>query len=221
MRKTRLAFSGLFLWGCAATVPGPSQVQEGWDGQLGAGKVGLYILMPRAPYTVAQFECLSQADDALKSLDPGIRWTSVDSGSKGVRQLGGWDLDSLGDLLLADSAVWRLTGANRKPRVWEGTPSLSEATRTGLVRTCRAFGVAQLVVVKPGGSRNAKDSAKSFRDPVWFGVFDSSQGSQHYSLSVPLEGARSTSRSAEADWARQAWKTFVEGVLAIRSSRGK
>jgi len=79
--------------------------------------------------------------------------------------------------------------------------------------------VAQLLVVKPGGSRNAKDSAKSFRDPVWFGVFDSSQGSQHYSISIPLEGSRSEARTAEADWARQAWKVFVEGVQGVRSRR--
>lgn len=179
----------------------------------------MYILMPRGPYTVAQFECLSQADDALKGLDPAIRWTSVDSGSRSVRNLGGWDLDSLGDLLLADSAVWRPTAAGRKPQLREGAPSLSRTTREGIVRTCRAFGTAQLLVIKPGGSRNAKDSAKAFRDPVWFGVFDSSTGSQRYSLAVPLEGARSEARSAEADWARQAWKAFVDGVRSVRAAR--
>jgi len=216
----RHLLSAIFLTGlvgCASTVPGPSQAAPHWDGALGGKRLGVYLMTPRGPFTVAQFECLSQADDVLKDINPALRWTQVDSSSKGVRQLGGWDLDSLGEILLADSAVWRAAPSGGVPALSRSTPALGTATRDALLRVGKAYEVDQILVLRPGLSRNAKDSAKSFRESAWFGLFDPSSGAQLYSLSVPLEGSRSASRSAEADWAREAWKAFARGVKGVRS----
>ena len=200
-------FAGIL--GCAAAVPGSHHAKPGWNGRFASGSVGIYLMTGRKPFTVAQFECLSQGEESLKGLDSAVRWIPVDSGSKGVRELGGWDLDSLGDRLAADSAVW-----SPKP-----SPALSPSVREALAKVGRAYGIGALVVMRPGDSRNAKDSADSFRDGAWFGVFDASTGERLYALSVPVQGARSVERSAEADWARQSWTTFVRGIRAIRGSR--
>ena len=206
------------LSSCAATkVPGPSQVRSGWHGQFGAERVGVYLVMGRDPYTVAEFETLSQADVALRDLDPAIHWTSVDSGNRAVRNLGGWDLDSLGDLLRADPAVWSGAHVGMEPVVRTGEPSLAPATRAALVRVGKAMGLDLLVALRPGGSRNAKDSLDSFEDPAWFGVFDLSDGVQLYSLEVPTRGSRSAARSAETDWAARIWSSFEDGIRQIRT----
>jgi hypothetical protein len=133
-----------------------------------------------------------------------------------VGQLGGWDLDSLGDLLEADTAVLSAAPAGNAPSLVVRDPALSGATRDGLTRVGKAFGVDLLIVLKPGGGRNAKDSLEAFKDPAWFGVFDVSKGALLYSLDVPSSGSKSAARSPEADWARQAWKSFAKGVTAVR-----
>lgn len=206
------------LSSCAATrVPGPAQVRPGWNGRFGTARVGVYLVMGRGPYTVAEFETLSQADVALRDLDPGIHWTSVDSGNRAVRDLGGWDLDSLGDLLRSDPSVWSGAHVGMEPVVRTGEPSLLPATREGLVKVGKAMGLDLLIALRPGGNRNAKDSLDSFEDPAWFGIFDLSDGSQLYSLEVPTKGSRSAARSAETDWAARIWSSFEDGIRQIRN----
>lgn len=209
----------ILLGGCAGRAPGPSQVHSRWNGEFQGRKLGIYFLMERGPYTVAEFECLSQADEALKQLDPGIRWVSVDSGHRGISRLGGWDLDSLGDLMRMDSSIWSGTSGGRKPELVIGAPNLSVATKVGLQRVRDAFGLDLVIAFRPGGSKNKKDSLDLFADPAWFGVFDLENQTQVYSLDVPVKGSRSTSRSAETDWARTAWTTFIGGIREVRSSR--
>jgi len=212
-----LPVAACIISSCAATrVPGPSQVRPGWDGKFGGKRVGVYLVMGRGPYTVAEFETLSQADVALRDLDSAIHWTSVDSGNPAVRNLGGWDLDSLGDLLGADPAVWSGAHAGMEAALRPGEPSLLPATKAGLVRVGKAMGVDLLIALRPGGSRNAKDSLDSFEDPAWFGVYDLSDGSQLYSLEVPIRGSRSASRSAETDWAAGIWSAFEDGIRQVR-----
>jgi hypothetical protein len=205
------------LSSCAATrVPGPSQVRPGWDGRFGEKRVGVYLVMGRGPYTIAEFESMSQADAALRRLDPEIHWASVDSGNRAVRNLGGWDLDSLGDLLRADPAVWSGAHSGMEPVLRSGEPSLLPATKAALVRVGKAMGLDLLIALRPGGSRNAKDSLDRFEDPAWFGVFDLSDGAQLYSLEVPIRGSRSAARSAETDWAARIWSSFEDGIRQIR-----
>ena len=217
MRNQWIALSLLgLLSSCAGTrPPGPSQVQPGWDGAFAGHKVGLYLAMGRTTYTVAQFE--TQADEILHELDPGIRWSSIDSGNRKVQDLGGWDLDSLGDRILSDSAVWSVTREGTTPSLKIASPTLAPSTGAALERVGKAFGVDLLIILRPGGNRNAKDSATDFRSPAWFGVFDANTGAQLYSLDIPSTGSRSAARSAETDWARQVWKAFETGILQIRS----
>lgn len=209
----RIALSAccfLALCGCASTVPGNLRVGSGWDGNLSGRLLGVYLMTDRKPFTVAQFECLSQGDEVLKDLDPGIRWTQVDSGSKGVRALGGWDLDSLGDLLAADSGLWAGGGG--------AATAPSGTLRSALSRVGTAYGTELLLVVRPGAERNARDSGEQFRDRVWFGLFSTASGERLLSVSGPVQGSRSGSRSAESDWAREAWRTFAKAVRAARRS---
>lgn len=219
LRNSTWAFLGstLLLVSCAGTrAPGPSQVREGWDGAFSGRKIGVYLAMGRTTYTVAEFETLAQADEILHELDPGVRWSSIDSGNRSIRNLGGWDLDSLGDRLLSDSAVWSGTRGGGAPSMKMANPDLAPSTAADLERVGKAFGVDLLIVLRPGGNRNAKDSAADFRSPAWFGVFDASNGSQLYSLDIPSTGTRSAARSAETDWARQVWKSFETGIRQIR-----
>jgi hypothetical protein len=205
------------LFSCAGTrPPGPSQARQGWDGAFAGRKIGLYLAMGRSTYTVAQFETLAQADDVLHELDSGVRWSSIDSGNRLLANLGGWDLDSLGDRILSDSAVWAGTRQAASPSLGFSDPSLAASTRSALERVGKAFGIDLLIVLRPGGNRNAKDSAADFRSPAWFGVFDSA-GTQLYSLDVPTTGTRSAARSAETDWARQVWKSFEKGIRQVRN----
>jgi hypothetical protein len=206
-----------FVAGCAGSLPpGPSQVGQGWKGDLVGHRVGFYLEMGRKTYTVAEFEAVAQADDALRELEPGIKWVSVDSGNRDVGKLGGWDLDSLGDLLGTDTAILSAAPSGKPPSLDVRDPAVSGPTREALARVGKAFGVDLLIVLKPGGGRNAKDSLEAFKDPAWFGVFDAAKGSLLYSLDVPSSGAKSAARSAETDWARQAWKSFATGVRALR-----
>ena len=218
MRHQWFALSLLgLLASCAGTrPPGPSQVRAGWDGAFAGHKVGVYLAMGRTTYTVAQFETLAQADEILHELDTGIRWSSIDSGNRLVNNLGGWDLDSLGDVLLSDSAVWFDTRAQTPPSLKIASPALAPSTTAALERVGRTFGVDLLIVLRPGGNRNTKDSAVDFRSPAWFGVFEAATGSQLYSLDVPTTGTRSAARSAETDWARQVWKAFETGIRQVR-----
>lgn len=78
------------------------------------------------------------------------------------------------------------------------------------------MGVQLLVALRPGGARNAKDSLDAFEDPAWFGVYDLTTSEQLYSLAVPVKGAKSASRSAETDWARETWAAFEKGILEVR-----
>lgn len=204
--------------GCAGTLPpGPSQVRQGWDGAFSGRKVGVYLAMGRSTYTVAQFETLAQADEILRELDPDIRWNTIDSGNRLVKDLGGWDLDSLGDRILSDSSIRSISREGASPSLKIADPALSPATEAALERVGRTFGVDLLIVLRPGGNRNAKDSAADFRSPAWFGVYDAAAGTQLYSLDVPTTGTRSSARSAETDWARQVWKSFETGIRQIRS----
>jgi|ERR1035437_5322375 hypothetical protein len=218
MRHHWIALSLLgMLTGCVGTLPpGPSQVREGWDGAFAGRKIGVYLAMGRTTYTVAQFETLAQADEILHELDPSIRWSSIDSGNRLVQHLGGWDLDSLGDQILSDSAAWSGTRGMNAPSLKIASPALAPSTKASLELVGKTFGVDLLIVLRPGGNRNAKDSAADFRSPAWFGVFDAKDGSDLYSLDVPSTGTRSAARSAETDWARQVWKAFETGIRQIR-----
>ena len=210
--------SSLLFASCAGTgPPGPSQVRRGWDGAFAGRSVGLYLAMGRTTYTVAEFETLSQADEILHELDPGIRWNSVDSGNRSVKNLDGWDLDSLGDRLLSDSAVGGSMRSAGTPVLEFADPSLAPSTKAALERVGKAFGVDLLIVLRPGGNRNAKDSAADFRSSAWMGVFDPAAGALLYSLDIPTTGVRSSARSAETDWARRIWKSFEAGILQVRS----
>ncbi|MBK9576377.1 MAG: hypothetical protein IPO40_04820 [Fibrobacteres bacterium] len=205
------------LSGCASARPaGPAQVQPGWSGAFAGKTVGLYLVAARGPYTIAQFEAVSLAGPALERLEPGLRWVSVDSGNHKVKRLGGWDLDSLTDLLIADSAVWVGSQSSDSQVLRTREPRLSEATRTALKRIGAAMDVQMLIALRPGGARNAKDSLDAFEDPAWFGIYDLSSANQVYSLMVPVKGARSASRSAETDWAREVWVAFEKGILEVR-----
>jgi hypothetical protein len=192
-------------------------MREGWDGAFAGRTIGVYLAMGRNTYTVAEFETLAQADEILHELDPGIRWSSIDSGSRLVQNLGGWDLDSLGDRILSDSAVWSGTRDGKARSLTIASPTLAPSTTAALERVGKTFGVDLLIILRPGGNRNAKDSAADFRSPAWFGVFDAATGSELYSLDVPSTGIKSAARSAETDWARQVWKSFEAGILQVRN----
>lgn len=207
----------LGLTSCSSSRPaGPAQVQPGWNGVFGGKAVGLYLVVPRGPFTIAQFEALSLAGPALERLEPGVRWTSIDSGNHKVKRLGGWDLDSLTDLLIRDSAVWMGSRLTDSQVLRAREPRLSEATQAALLRIATAMDVEILVALRPGGAKNPKDSLEAFEDPAWFGIYDLSSAKQMYSLIVPVKGARSSSRSAETDWAREAWMSFEKGILEVR-----
>lgn len=205
------------LSGCASARPaGPAQMKPGWNGTFGGKPVGLYLIAPRGPYTIAQFEAVSLAGPALERLEPGLKWVSVDSGNHKVKRLGGWDLDSLTDLLIADSAVWIGSQSSDSQVLRAREPRLSEGTRTALKRIGVAMDVQMLITLRPGGARNAKDSLDAFEDPAWFGIYDLSTADQLYSLMVPVKGARSASRSAETDWAREVWIALEKGIQEVR-----
>lgn len=212
-----LAASSTLLLSCASARPsGPAQVHPGWGGTFEGRTVGLFLVAPRGPYTIAQFEAVSQAAPALEQLEPGLKWVSVDSGNHKVKRLGGWDLDSLTDLLIADSAVWVGSQGSDSQMLRTREPRLSEATGAALRRIGAAMDVQMLIALRPGGAKNPKDSLEAFEDPAWFGIYDLSTGTQVYSLMVPIKGARSASRSAETDWAREAWVAFEKGIKEVR-----
>lgn len=208
------------LVSCAGSPPpGPRRVDPGWPGVFGAKPVGLYLVAPRGPYTIAQFEAVSLAGPAFEQLEPGIRWTTIDSGNHKVKKLGGWDLDSLTDLLVQDSAVWKGSLATDSQILRRASAPLSEPTKAALRRVGMAMEVEILVALRPGGAKNPKDSLDSFEDPAWFGIFDLATGEQLYSLLVPVKGSRNSSASAESDWAREAWVRFDQGVREVRRQK--
>ncbi|HNY31101.1 MAG TPA: hypothetical protein PKO15_09450 [Fibrobacteria bacterium] len=213
-----LAFTGgvSLLSSCAAKRPnGPAEVRPDWNGRF-SKPVGLYLVAARGPFTIAQFEAVSLAGQTLERLEPGLKWVTIDSGNHRVKRLGGWDLDSLTDLLVADSAVWMGARSADSLSLQMREPRLSEATKAALRRVGEAMDVQILVALRPGGARNQRDSLDSFEDPAWFGVYDLTTAQQLYSLAVPVKGSKSASRSAETDWARETWSAFEKGIGEVR-----
>lgn len=198
------------LAGCAARAPkGAETVDPKWSGAIDSSiRLGVYLASPPGGYSQAGFETMSRAEETMKVLRPGIRWTWVDSSHPGTDALNGWDLDSLSILVRGDKALEGRGGSGMR----KASAELAPATREALSRVGKAYGQDLLVVLRPGGARADKDSSKLFQDQAWFGVFDLSQGVLLYSLEAPSEGKQSAAASAESDWARSVWEEFRKAL---------
>lgn len=201
--------------GCATRAPkGAEVVAPRWNGTIDSTiRLGVYLASPPGEYSQAGFETMSRAEEAMKSLRPGMRWTWIDSSHPGTGSLNGWDLDSLSILVRSDSALKDRSGSGMKREIVEA----STTTQAALRRVGKAYGQDLIVVLRTGGARAEKDSSKLFQDQAWFGIFDCSDGALLYSLQAPSEGKQSASASAESDWARSVWDEFrnaLEGLPA-------
>ncbi len=196
--------------GCAARAPkGAETVDPKWSGAIDSTiRLGVYLASPPGGYSQAGFETMSRAEETMKVLRPGIRWTWVDSSHPGTEALKGWDLDSLSNLMRTDKALEGRGGSGMQKAVAD----LAPATRAALLRVGKAYEQDLLIVLRHGGARAEKDSSKLFQDQAWFGVFDLSQGALLYSLEAPSEGKQSAAASAESDWARSVWDEFRKAL---------
>lgn len=199
-----------FLGGCAARAPkGAETVRPDWNGKIdSATRLGVYLAAEPGGYSQAGFETMSRAEEAMKALDPRIKWTWIDSSLAATDNLKGWDLDSLAFAIRNDSALQgkRTSGLARE------TVSIAPSTRSALMRVGAAYGQDLLVAIRPGGYRAEKDSSKLFQDHAWFGLFDLKTGQILYSLQAPTEGKQSTEASAESDWAKKIWEEFRKAL---------
>ena len=204
-----MAACGL-LGGCAARAPGGAEiVAPQWKGTFdSSSRLGVYLASPPGEYSQAGFETMSRAEETMRVMRPGIKWTWVDSSHPGAAALGGWDLDSLSLVLRNDQALRGASGPGMKIEA----PRLAASTRSALQRVGKAFGQDILIALRPGGNRAERDSTKLFRDQAWFGVFDLGSGELLYSLQAPSEGKQSTEASAESDWARSVWEEFRKAI---------
>lgn len=212
-------------------------------------KLGVLLVQRPGEYSRAGFEALASTDDALRPLVPGLQWVPVDSSHPLLANLGGWDLDSLSLGLLADSMVWNLPYPRVGEDLVLRQVQLAEPTRTALRRIGSAFDLQLLIALRPGEStagKNSKpapelteaqreqrraaaaggqvlaaagDSSRSWKDAVWFGVFDLRSGSLWYSRDIPAQGAMSQSMSAEGAWARSAWQGFADVLRELPARR--
>jgi len=168
----------------------------------------VYLAATPGAYSQAGFEIMSCAEEVMAQLRPGIRWAWIDSSHPGTSKLGGWDLDSLGAAIRADSSLKDREGSGlQKAQV-----ALSAGTRAALERIGGAYDQDYLVVIRAGGRRAEKDSTKLFQDQAWVGVFDLRQSTLLYSLQTPSEGKQSSVASAESDWARAVWDEFRQAL---------
>lgn len=203
----------LVMAGCAARAPkGAETVAPGWRGIIDSTmRLGVYLAAAPGEYTQAGFETMSRADEALKALDPRIKWTWVDSSLAGTDNLKGWDLDSLAWAIRNDAALKGRRGGG----MTRDSVSLAPSTQAALRRVGGAYAQDYLIAIRPGGHRAEKDSTKLFQDQAWFGVFDLRSGTLLYSLQAPAEGKQSAAASAESDWARGVWSEFRAAVQSL------
>jgi hypothetical protein len=203
----------LVLAGCAARAPkGAETVAPGWGGVIDSTmRLGVYLAALPGEYTQAGFETMSRAEEALKALDPRIKWTWIDSSLAGTDSLKGWDLDSLAWAIRNDDALKDRSGGGMK----RDSVPLAPATRAALRKVGGAYAQDYLIAIRPGGHRAEKDSTKLFQDQAWFGVFDLQAGKLLYSLQAPTEGKQSAAASAESDWARGIWGEFRAAIQSL------
>lgn len=200
----------------------PEQMAPGWDGSFPEqARVGLALLSPPGAYSVAQFELVAEGAEAMPALVGKRVWSLVDSGNPMLPALRGMDLDSLALGLMSDPAVWSFPPRTLDPGLVVREARLDERSRSLLRRTGAGFGLTHLVAVRTGGFRAAADSAESFDDGAWFGIFDLASGSLLYARAVEGQGERSGDRSAEHEWAHQAWTGFVQALQALPRRRAE
>jgi hypothetical protein len=200
----------LLFGGCAARAPkGAETADPTWNGVIDSTvRLGVYLATTPGSYSQAGFEIMSQAEETMKQMRPGVRWTWIDSSHPGTYKLSGWDLDSLGWSICNDSSLKERKGSGLK----KASTSLASQTRSALSRVQRAYAQDYLVVVRAGGNRAEKDSSKTFQDQAWIGLFDLSKGKLLYSLEAPSEGKQSAAASAECDWAKTVWGEFRQAL---------
>ena len=203
----------LVLAGCAAHAPkGAETVAPGWRGVIDSTmRLGVYLAAAPGEYTQAGFETMSRAEEALKVLDPRIKWVWIDSSLSGTESLKGWDLDSLALAIRSDASLKGRSGRG----MTRDSVLLAPSTRAALGKVGAAYAQDYLIAIRPGGSRAEKDSTKLFQDQAWFGVFDLRAGKLLYSLQAPTEGKQSAGASAESDWARGIWGEFRAAIQSL------
>ena len=193
-------------------------VAPDWNGRLDSTmRVGVYLAAAPGEYSQAGFETMSRAEEAMKALDPKIKWTWIDSSLAETQKLNGWDLDSLALAIRGDAS---LKGRSGRGMARDSVP-LALSTQAALRKVGVAYRQDILIAIRPGGYRAEKDSTKLFKDQAWFGVFDLKAGKLLYSLQAPTEGKQSEAASAESAWARGIWDEFRSAFQSLPRRIGK
>jgi len=166
-----------------------------WNGTLRPDdRLGVYLDVPEADQV--SFALMEEGGDALEALFPQSAWSLIDSTPITVGKLGGLGfaaLGRLGDTAGPDEAARR-----------------EQATTLG-----KRLGFTHILVLRKGGFKAGRDSVAAFSDQAVFTLRETATGTGLLHEQGSFSAARGK-RSAESQWAKDAWGRFSKSVTRQR-----